>query len=80
MKSFFDKLRIAIKMLSADRVVVICLDKKEFMNYLQGNEYASTIRFNGMLTENAQEILVNTSKNFDTDKLAEARKNKWNLV
>lgn len=67
-------------MLSADRVVVICLDKKQFMNYLQGNEYASTIRFNGMLAENVGEILINSCKSFDAEKLAEARKNRWNLV
>jgi hypothetical protein len=79
LKTIYDKIVLMWAILLADRVVLITLKKGEFRKYLRGDEYKSTITFNSMVSDNANEIISNLGDNVDKNKILAARNNYWGL-
>jgi len=79
LKTIYDKIVLMSAILLADRVVLITLKKGEFKKYLRGDEYKSTITFNSMVSDNANEIISNLGDNVDKNKILAARNNYWGL-
>jgi len=79
LKTIYDKIVLMWAILLADRVVLITLKKGEFRKYLRGDEYKSTITFNSMVSDNANEIISNLGDKVDKEQILAARNNYWGL-